>query len=121
MTIYSCRARRPRDLTMTRNKDCEQIEREIHPMLSDRFEVLCEQEGQTETFFIWLTKDGKRRRFEISIDEWDDHCAGDHNEIARNSVESKRPSELIDYATATPLTIDFLETAFAIDDNNIGI
>jgi hypothetical protein len=46
---------------------------------------------------------------------------GDQREIARNSVESKRPSELIDYATATPFTIDFLETAFAMDDNSIGI
>ena len=42
-------------------------------------------------------------------------------EIVRNSVESKRPSELIDYATATPLAIGFLETAFAIEDSSIGI
>jgi len=34
------------------------------------------------------------------------HCAG---EIARNSVESERPSELIGYATATPFAIGFLE------------
>ena len=42
-------------------------------------------------------------------------------EIARNSVESKRPSELIDYATAAPFAIDFLETALAIDDSSSGI
>ena len=42
-------------------------------------------------------------------------------EIARNSVESKRPSELIDYATLTPFAIDLLETAFAIDDSSIGM
>ena len=43
------------------------------------------------------------------------------SEIARNSVESKRPSELIDYATLTPFAIGLLETAFAIDDSSIGI
>jgi hypothetical protein len=43
------------------------------------------------------------------------------SEVARNSVESERPSELIGYATATPFAIGFLETAFAIEDNNIGI
>ena len=45
----------------------------------------------------------------------------DAQEIARNSVESKRPSELIDYATAAPFAIDFLETALAIDDSSSGI
>ncbi|MGA2435275.1 MAG: hypothetical protein ABSG25_08320, partial [Bryobacteraceae bacterium] len=39
-------------------------------------------------------------------------------EIARNSVESQRLSTLIDYATAAPFAIDFLETAFAIEDSN---
>jgi hypothetical protein len=43
------------------------------------------------------------------------------HEVARNSVESKRRSELIDYATATPFAIGFLETAFAIAGNSIGI
>ena len=42
-------------------------------------------------------------------------------EIARKSVESKRPSELIDYATATPFAIGFLETALAIEDSSTGI
>lgn len=42
-------------------------------------------------------------------------------EIARNSVESQRLSTLIDYATAAPFAIDFLETAFAIEDSNSGI
>ena len=42
-------------------------------------------------------------------------------EIARCSVESQRPSELIHYATATPFAIDFLETALAIEDNSSGI
>ncbi len=42
-------------------------------------------------------------------------------EIDGNSVESKRPSELIDYATATAFAIGFLETAFAIVDSSAGI
>lgn len=42
-------------------------------------------------------------------------------EIARNSVESKRPSELIGYATAAPFANDLFETAFAIEDSNNGI
>ena len=42
-------------------------------------------------------------------------------EIARNSVESKRLSELIDYATLTPLAIGLLATAFAIEDSSTGI
>ena len=42
-------------------------------------------------------------------------------EDARDSVESKRPSEPIDYATAIPLATDFLETRLAIDASNIGI
>ena len=42
-------------------------------------------------------------------------------EIARNFVESKRPSELIDYATAIPFAIGLLEAALAIEDNSIGI
>ena len=42
-------------------------------------------------------------------------------EIARNSVESKRPSELIDYATAAPFAMDFLETALANEDSSSGI
>jgi len=42
-------------------------------------------------------------------------------EIARNSVESERPSELIDYATAAPFANGFLETAFAIEDSSNGI
>ena len=42
-------------------------------------------------------------------------------DTARNSVESKRPSELIDYATTTSLAIGFLETAFAFEDSSIGI
>ena len=42
-------------------------------------------------------------------------------EVARSSVESERPSELIGYATAAPFAIGFLETAFAIEDNNMGI
>jgi hypothetical protein len=42
-------------------------------------------------------------------------------EIARKSVESKPPSELIDYATATPFANGFFETAFAIEDSSIGI
>ncbi len=46
---------------------------------------------------------------------------GRGGEIDRNSVESKRPSELIDYATATPFAIGFLETAFAIEDSSSGI
>lgn len=33
-------------------------------------------------------------------------------EIARNSVESKRVSTLLGYATAAPFAIGFLETAF---------
>jgi len=42
-------------------------------------------------------------------------------EIARNSVESRRPSETIDYATATPFAKGLFETAFAIEDSSIGI
>ena len=42
-------------------------------------------------------------------------------EIARNVVESQRLSTLIDYATATPFAIGFLETALAIEDNSNGI
>ena len=42
-------------------------------------------------------------------------------DLARNSVESERPSELIGYATAVPFAIGLLETAFAIEDNNMGI
>ena len=50
------------------------------------------------------------------------HCPSRRTtEIARNSVESKRPSELIDYATATPFARGFLETALAIADSSIGI
>ena len=42
-------------------------------------------------------------------------------EIARNSVESQRLSTLIDYATAAPFAIGFLETALAIEDSSNGI
>ena len=42
-------------------------------------------------------------------------------DLARSSVESERPSELIGYATAAPFAIGFLETAFAIVDNSMGI
>jgi hypothetical protein len=42
-------------------------------------------------------------------------------EIARNSVESWRPSTLIGYATAAPFAIGFLATALASEDNNSGI
>jgi hypothetical protein len=42
-------------------------------------------------------------------------------DIVRNSGESRPPSELINYATATPVVIFGLKTAFAIDDSNIGI
>ena len=42
-------------------------------------------------------------------------------EVARNSVESKRPSELIGYAATTPFAIGFLETAFTIEDSSMGI
>src|SRR5437016_179840 len=42
-------------------------------------------------------------------------------EIARLSVESQRPSSLINYATAAALAIVFLATASAMEDNNIGI
>ena len=41
--------------------------------------------------------------------------------IARKSVESRRPSKLIDYATATSFADGFFETAFAIEDNSNGI
>ena len=37
------------------------------------------------------------------------------SEIARQSVESKRPSELIDYATATPFANGIFETALALE------
>lgn len=46
---------------------------------------------------------------------------GSRAEIARNSVESRRPSELIGYATAAPFANGFLETAFAIEDSSNGI
>ena len=42
-------------------------------------------------------------------------------EIARNVVESQRLSTLIDYATAAPFAIGFLETALAIEDSSNGI
>ena len=42
-------------------------------------------------------------------------------EIVRNVVESQRLSTLIDYATAAPFAIDFLETAAAIEDRSNGI
>ena len=42
-------------------------------------------------------------------------------EIARNVVESQRLSTLIDYATAAPFTMDFLETASVIEDSSNGI
>jgi len=47
--------------------------------------------------------------------------AAEQKEVARSSVESERPSEFIGYATAAPFAIGFLETAFAIEDNNMGI
>ena len=43
------------------------------------------------------------------------------DEIARNVVESQRLSILIDYATAAPFAIGFLETALAIEDSSNGI
>ena len=43
------------------------------------------------------------------------------HEIARNVVESQRLSTLIDYATATPFAMGFLETALAIEDSSNGI
>ena len=45
---------------------------------------------------------------------------GRRNEIALNSVESRRPSELIGYATLTPFATGLL-TAFAIEDSSAGI
>ena len=45
----------------------------------------------------------------------------DPDEIARNVVESQRLSTLIDYATAAPFAIGFLETALAIEDSSNGI
>ena len=44
-----------------------------------------------------------------------------NKEIARNVVESQRLSTLIDYATAAPFAIGFLETALAIEDSSNGI
>ena len=44
-----------------------------------------------------------------------------NQEIARNVVESQRLSTLIDYATAAPFAIGFLETALAIEDSSNGI
>ena len=44
-----------------------------------------------------------------------------HGEIARNSVESQRPSTFIDYATLAPFAIGCLEAALVIDDSNSGI
>ena len=42
-------------------------------------------------------------------------------EIARNFVESQRPSTLVDYATATPLATGFLEAALAKEASKNGI
>jgi hypothetical protein len=42
-------------------------------------------------------------------------------EIARNVVESQRPSTLIDYAIAAPFANGFFETALAIEDSSKGI
>lgn len=42
-------------------------------------------------------------------------------EIARNFVESQRPSTLVGYATATPLATGFLETALAKEASKNGI
>ncbi len=47
--------------------------------------------------------------------------ASARGEDARTSVESERLSVLIAYATATPFTIDFLGTAWAIEDSKSGI
>jgi len=42
-------------------------------------------------------------------------------EVARNPVEGDRRSQLIGYATATPLAIDFVESALAIEASSNGI
>ena len=44
-----------------------------------------------------------------------------HGEIARNSVESQRPSTVTGYAAATPLASGFLETALVKKAMSNGI
>jgi hypothetical protein len=45
----------------------------------------------------------------------------DRSEIARNFVESQRPSTVTGYAAATPLASDLLETALVKEAMSSGI
>src|SRR2546427_10641284 len=47
--------------------------------------------------------------------------AGLSLEIARNSVESRRPSTLIGYATAAPFATDFFATVLFSEESSCGI
>ena len=76
---------------------------------------------------LWITyrnREGKRIRESTFTEDWQEaqrKLRERLQEIARNVVESQRPSTLIDYATATPFAIGFLETALAIEDSGNGI
>jgi len=64
---------------------------------------------------------GKFSKVERQIDILIEEQASDFAEIARNFVESQRPSTLVDYATATPLATGFLEAALAKEASKNGI